>query len=183
MVSAQWFAHNKYLMHKPLNHPVSWLYTTITTRRDRNFTSELTQSYYVGHPRQLSTTKTQHNNNTENNNNIFDQHFTNAYLRHPRLLTINQHVSKGPYWQKGTGSALELKGWHRRHVCVFVGVIPSQWLWFLVNSTHLVCDKVYLLEFALFSPKFNSSIFQPKIKNNIERNITGIYGIIDFWCW
>ena len=114
-MSAQWFAHNKYLMHKPLNHPVSWLYTTITTRRDRNFTSELTQSYYVGHPRQLSTTKTQHNNNTENNNNIFDQHFTNAYLRHPRLLTINQHVSKGPYWQKGTGSALELKGWHRRH--------------------------------------------------------------------
>ena len=130
MVSAQWFAHNKYLMHKPLNHPVSWLYTTITTRRDRNFTSELTQSYYVGHPRQLSTTKTQHNNNTENNNNIFDQHFTNAYLRHPRLLTINQHVSKGPYWQKGTGSALELKGWHRCHgwtqepwcVCVCVCV-------------------------------------------------------------
>ena len=30
-----------------------------------NFLTELTQSYYVGHPRQLSITKTQQNNTTK----------------------------------------------------------------------------------------------------------------------
>ena len=34
-------------------------------------------------------------------NNIFEQHFTHAYLSHPRQLTINQHVTKGPDLQTG----------------------------------------------------------------------------------
>ena len=57
---------------------------------------------------------------------------------------------------------------------------------YLHNGYHLVCDKIYLLKFALFS-KFNESMlpayFSPKWKNNMERNITGIYEITNFWCW
>ena len=55
---------------------------------------------------------------------------------------------------------------------------------YLHNGYHLVCDKIYLLEFALFS-KFNESMlpayFSSKWKNNMERNITEIYEIT--WCW